>query len=78
MKLINRQSFTTLELIVVLTILGVGGVTLAESLTTGAPSGGTAAAWKLGIKVDAVSALDAAHYLQVDVGGVAYKIALIA
>ncbi len=45
-------------------------------ITTGAPSGGTAAAWKLGVKVDAVVVLDTAKYLQVDIAGVAYKVAL--
>ena len=48
------------------------------SLTTGAPAGGTAGAWKLGIRVAAASVLDTTQYLQVDIGGTAYKLALAA
>ena len=50
---------------------------LLTSLTTGAPNGGTAGAWKLGIKVDATAALDTAKYLQVDIGGTLYKVGLV-
>jgi hypothetical protein len=50
---------------------------IGGSLTTGTPSGGTAGAWKLGIKVDATTSLDTAKYLQVDIGGTLYKVALV-
>ncbi len=49
----------------------------ALSLATGAPSGGASGVWKFGIRVAAVSALDTTQYLQVDVGGTLYKVALI-
>lgn len=49
----------------------------ALTYQSGAPSGGTAGVWKFGIRVAAVSALDTSQYLQVDVGGTAYKLALI-
>lgn len=55
-----------------------GALSVISSFTTGAPSSGTAAAWKLGVKVNAVVVFDTAKYLQVDVGGVAYKVALAA
>jgi hypothetical protein len=48
-----------------------------SSITTAAPNTGTAGAWKLGIKVDATTTLDTAKYLQVDVGGTLYKVALV-
>lgn len=60
-----------------------GGAGIAKALfvggaiTTGAPNTGTAGAWKLGIKVDATTTLDTAKYLQVDVGGTLYKVALV-
>lgn len=47
------------------------------SITTGAPTGGTSGVWKLGVKVDATTALDTAKYLQVDIGGTLYKVALV-
>jgi hypothetical protein len=51
-------------------------VTLYGSLTTGAPSGGTAAAWKMGTLVTTATVFDATRYIQLDVGGVLYKIAV--
>lgn len=49
----------------------------ALSLTTGAPSGGTAGAWKLGSIVTAASVLDATQYVEIEIGGTPYKLALI-
>jgi hypothetical protein len=57
--------------------LAAGAVTATGALTSGAPAGGTAGAWKLGVKVDATTALDTAKYLQVDIGGTLYKVALV-
>lgn len=45
-------------------------------LITGTPAGGTAGAWKFGIKVDATVALDTTKYIQLEVGGTLYKLAL--
>ncbi len=59
------------------TLTGSGRVKGAD-VETGAPSGGGgAAAWKLGGRRVAASALDTAGYLEVDIGGIALKIALI-
>lgn len=55
----------------------LGNIKNSGSIQTGAPSGGTAGAWKFGIKVVAVSALDTTGYLQADIAGTAYKLALI-
>lgn len=57
--------------------LAAGAITATSSITTGAPNTGTAAAWKFGVKVDATTTLDTAKYLQVDVAGTLYKVALV-
>ncbi len=44
------------------------------SVTTGAPNGGTAAAWKLGTLVTATVAPDTTRYIQLDVAGTLYKV----
>ena len=49
-----------------------GNITTAGSLTTGAPAGGTAGAWKMGIWVNTPTV--ATGYIQVDVGGTLYEI----
>ncbi len=49
--------------------------TLLGSLTTAAPTTGTAAPWKLGTNVTAACAVDATKYIQIEVGGVFYKVA---
>jgi hypothetical protein len=54
-----------------------GSATFAGSVTTGTPSGGTAGAWKLGVRVAATTTLDTTQYLQVDIGGTLYKVALV-
>jgi hypothetical protein len=47
------------------------------TIKTSAPTSGTAAEWKLGSKASATVALDTANYIQVEIGGVAYKLALV-
>jgi len=47
------------------------------SIKTAAPSGGTATAWKLGSKVSATVSLVTTDYIEVEIGGVAYKLALV-
>ncbi len=50
--------------------------TFGTSLLTGAPSGGTAGVWKLGILVTTASVFDTTRYIQLDVGGTLYKLAV--
>jgi hypothetical protein len=54
-----------------------GNVYAAGSITTGAPTTGTAAPWKFGSRVAAAVALDATQYIEVEVGGVFYKLAIV-
>jgi hypothetical protein len=49
----------------------------SSSITTGAPSGGTAAAWKFGSRVAAAVALSTTQYIELDVGGTLYKLAIV-
>jgi len=46
----------------------------ALSFTSGAPSGGTAGVWKLGIRVAATVVVNTTEYIQLDIGGTLYKI----
>jgi hypothetical protein len=62
---------------VALASIDPSGNLMATSLKSGAPSGGTAATWKLGSKVDATVSLVTDKYIQVEIGGVAYKLALV-
>ncbi len=55
--------------------MSAAGLITGLSLTTGAPSGGTAGVWKTGINVSAACVLSATNYIQLDVGGVLYKMA---
>lgn len=48
----------------------------AASLATGTPNGGTAGVWKMGIRVAATVILDTTQYIQLDVGGTLYKVAI--
>lgn len=57
--------------------IDVSGTIGCLSITSGAPNGGIAAAWKFGVKIDATTALDTTKYLQVDVGGTLYRVALV-
>jgi hypothetical protein len=52
------------------------GLTLTGSITTSAPNAGTAGAWKFGIRVAATVVFDTTQYIQLDVGGTLYKLAL--
>jgi hypothetical protein len=54
-----------------------GNMTMNGGLMTGAPSGGTANRWKFGSRVAATTTLDTTQYLQVDIGGTLYKVALV-
>jgi filamentous hemagglutinin len=54
-----------------------GNATFGGNIKTAAPSGGTAGAWKLGVRVAATTTLDTTQYLQVDIGGTLYKVALV-
>ena len=55
------------------TLSSAGALTVSSSLTTGAPSGGTAAAWKLGT-VATVSPTSPNRTIEVDIGGTIYYI----
>jgi hypothetical protein len=46
------------------------------TITSGDPTGGTAGAWKLGIRVAATVILDTTQYIQLDIGGTLYKLAI--
>ena len=63
------------------TMPSAGGITLASgaaAYTSGAPNGGTAAAWKLGTVVSTTGLVPSTTtYIQVDVGGTLYKLATI-
>jgi hypothetical protein len=54
-----------------------GNTIMTGSVKTGTPSGGTADTWKLGTKVASSVVLDDNNYLEVEVGGVAYRVALV-
>jgi hypothetical protein len=54
-----------------------GAATFSSTVTTGAPTGGTAAAWRLGSRVAAAVALDATQYIELEVGGTLYKLAIV-
>jgi hypothetical protein len=47
------------------------------AVKTAAPSGGTAAAWKLGSRVAATVTLSTSQYIEVDIGGTLYKLAIV-
>ena len=49
----------------------------SASIKTDAPTGGTAATWKLGVRVAATTLLDTTQYIEVDVGGTLYKLAVV-
>lgn len=51
--------------------------TFTGALVTGAPSGGTAAQWKFGVRVAATVALDTTQYVELDVGGTLYKVGVV-
>jgi len=47
------------------------------SIETTAPTGGTAAAWKLGSRVAATVVVNTTEYIEVDIGGTLYKLATV-
>lgn len=53
--------------------LKLASVTATGAYISGAPSGGTAAAWKFGSLVTAAVVVDTTRYVQLDVGGTLYK-----
>ena len=53
-----------------------GSATFSSSIQTSAPSGGTANPWKLGSVTSNVVAFDTSKYVQVEINGVAYRLAL--
>ena len=61
----------------VFTIANGGAVATTSSIETGAPTGGTAAAWKFGSRVAATTTLDTTQYIEVDIGGTLYKLAVV-
>jgi hypothetical protein len=53
-----------------------GNTEMTGSVKTGAPSGGTAQAWKLGSVVASSVTYDPNNYVEVEINGSAYKLAL--
>ena len=53
---------------------GAGAMVANGSLSTSAPTTGTAGAWKMGILVTAACTPDATKYIQLDIGGTLYKL----
>ena len=49
----------------------------SNGIKTAAPTTGTAAAWKLGSRVAAAVVLDATQYIELEVGGTLYKLAIV-
>jgi hypothetical protein len=58
--------------------LGIGGDFVATSYTSVAPTGGTAAPWKLGDIVAGAVVPDATRYVLVEIGGVPVKLIVAA
>lgn len=54
-----------------------GAVEIGGTIKTAAPTTGTAATWKLGQRVAAAVVLDATQYIEVEVGGTFYKLAIV-
>jgi hypothetical protein len=54
-----------------------GKLDLGTTLTTGAPSGGTAVPWRFGTYVAAAVAVDTSHYVEVEVNGSLRKLAVV-
>lgn len=60
-----------------LKINNAGNSTFFGSVATGAPTGGTAAAWKLGSYKAAAVVVSTTNYIEVDIGGTLYKLAVV-
>ena len=54
-----------------------GNLEVTGSIKTGAPTGGTAAAWKLGSRVAATVVVNTTEYIEIDIGGTLYKLATV-
>jgi hypothetical protein len=54
-----------------------GNISGIGNITTGAPTGGTAAPWKLGSRVAATVVVNTTEYIELDVGGTLYKLATV-
>jgi hypothetical protein len=54
-----------------------GTVKTTDSITTGAPTTGTAAPWKFGSRVAAAVVLDSTQYIELDISGTLYKLAIV-
>lgn len=52
-------------------------VQLGGALSTAQPSGSGAGAWKLGKKLSASVTLDTSNYIEIDIDGVVYKLAIV-
>lgn len=78
LKLLRRVANVDNATPVVLFSSLTGNTTLGGSITTGTPNGGTAAAWKLGTVVTGASVtMVTTNYIQVDIGGTLYKLAIV-
>ena len=60
-----------------LIITNAGNLEVLNSIKTGTPTGGTAAAWKLGSRVAATVVVNTTEYIEVDIGGTLYKLATV-
>ena len=56
---------------------GTGAAEFSATIKTGNPTGGTAAAWKLGSRVAATVVVNTTQYIEVDIGGTLYKLATV-
>jgi hypothetical protein len=59
------------------TLTSGGNIEQTGSIKTGAPTTGTAAAWKLGSRVAATVVVNTTEYIEVDIGGTLYKLATV-
>jgi len=70
---------TAAALVDQLHVTNAGNLTVRSSVTTGAPTGGTAGAWKGGIAVTTTGVVPSTtKYIQLDIGGVLYKLVVAA
>lgn len=54
-----------------------GEIVIGGTIKTAAPSGGTAASWKLGSRVAATVVVNTTEYIEIDIGGTLYKLATV-
>jgi hypothetical protein len=54
-----------------------GKLEIGTTIQTGAPSGGTAAPWRLGQFISAPVTFDPNHYVEIDIGGALRKVGLV-